>query len=423
MIDTATPEAVGMSSQRLERVSTWLDEQIRSERLAGASALIARHGKVAYRRAVGYADVDAGKAFDDDTIARIFSMTKPITTVAAMMLYERGSFQLDDPVAKYIPSFHDTQVWTGSGGVTSTATQSSPMLVKHLMTHTSGLTYGFMQTNVVDEQYREQEIEFPGASQTLEELVDRAASIPLICQPGSQWNYSISTDVLGRLVEVWSGQSLAEFFQENIFNPLGMCDTGFHVDDSKHARFAALYAPSNGASMANVGRAETSYEDRPGGYKLQESSTKSRYLNPAKLYSGGGGLTGTIEDYARFCQMLLNRGELDGVRVLGRTTVEHMRVNHLPDGKDMAAMGQPVWSETSYDGIGFGLGFAVVLDPPKAQIITSVGEHHWGGAASTFFWLDPIEDLYVVFFTQLIPSSTYPIRRELRSRVYQAIIS
>ena len=238
------------------------------------------------------------------------------------------------------------------------------MTVRHLMTHTSGLTYGFMQTNVVDAAYREADIEFPGTAATLEELVKRVAALPLICQPGSGWNYSVSTDVLGRLIEVWSGQTLAEFFSEELLKPLRMVDTGFHVDEDNHSRFAALYAPLTGGDMSSVGKAQAADDPSArGGLKLQESSVGSRFLSPTELYSGGGGLTSTLSDYGRFCQMLLNEGELDGARILGRKTVQYMRLNHLPDNRDMAAMGQPVWSETSYDGIGFGLGFAVVIDP------------------------------------------------------------
>jgi len=297
------------------------------------------------------------------------------------------------------------------------------MLVRHIMTHTSGLTYGFMHTNVVDEAYRDGSIEFGLKEGLLEDQVNKLAKIPLICQPGSQWNYSVSSDVLGRLVEVWSGQSLAAFFETAIFKPLGMKSTAFHVAARNHDRFSALYAPASGGDMSSVSKAASADEQASrGGLKLQEPYDKSRYCEPVAMYSGGGGLTSSIDDYGRFCQMLTNKGELDGVRLLGRKTVEHMRKNHLPDNKDMAAMGQPVWSETSYDGIGFGLGFAVVIDPVKASIVTSEGEYHWGGAASTFFWIDPEEDLWVVFFTQLMPSSTYPIRRELRSRVYQTLV-
>jgi len=423
MLEHGTPEELGLSSSRLDRVTDWLNQQVESERLAGASTMICRNGRIGYLESAGQSDRENGKPFDASTIVRIFSMTKPITSVAAMMLYEEGRYQLDDPVAKYLPEFTDTKVWRGEGSLENVEDQTSPMLVKHLFMHTSGLTYGFMNANVVDQEHRNQKIEFPGTAGTLEDLVKRLAGIPLIAQPGTQWNYSVSTDVLGRLVEVWSGLSLEAFFKERILEPLGMHDTGFSVTKGNRDRFASLYSPLSGADMSNVGKKSVSdsRQMKPG-LKLQESAATSRYLKPTKLFSGGGGLTGTIGDYARFCQMLLNGGELDGERLLSPITVNFMRSNQLPDNADMAAMGQPVWSETSYDGIGFGLGFAVVIDPPKASIITSVGEHHWGGAASTFFWIDPQEDLFVVFFTQLMPSSSYPIRRELRTRVYQAIV-
>ena len=423
MLEHGTPEELGLSSSRLDRVTDWLNQQVESERLAGASTMICRNGRIGYLESAGQSDLENGKPFDASTIVRIFSMTKPITSVAAMMLYEEGRYQLDDPVAKYLPEFTDTKVWKGEGSLENVEDQTSPMLVKHLFMHTSGLTYGFMNANVVDQEHRNQKIEFPGTGGTLEELVKRLAGIPLIAQPGTRWNYSVSTDVLGRLVEVWSGLSLEAFLKERILEPLGMHDTGFSVTKGNRDRFASLYSPLSGADMSNVGKKSVSdsRQMKPG-LKLQEPAATSRYLKPTKLFSGGGGLTGTIGDYARFCQMLLNGGELDGERLLSPITVNYMRSNQLPDNADMAAMGQPVWSETSYDGIGFGLGFAVVIDPPKASIITSVGEHHWGGAASTFFWIDPQEDLFVVFFTQLMPSSTYPIRRELRTRVYQAIV-
>lgn len=415
---------LGLCPQRLQRVNQWLEEQVTSQRVAGASVLIGRRGQEAHFAAAGLADTELGTRFDRNTLVRIYSMTKSVTTVAAMMLYEQGHFQLDDPVALYLPEFADTPVWLGGDApLSQTQPVQQVMTVRHLMTHTSGLTYGFMHSNLVDAAYREQNIEFPGAAGTLAELVQRVAAIPLLCEPGSQWNYSVSTDVLGRLVEVWSGLSLRDYLRSQVLLPLGMADTDFHVAADNHDRLASLYAPASGGDMSNVGKASQSHSaPRAGGLKRQEAGASSRMLQPAGLYSGGGGLVGSIDDYAKFCQMLLSGGELDGERILGRKTVEYMRLNQLPDNKDMAAMGQPVWSETSYDGIGFGLGFAVVLDPVQAQIITSAGEHHWGGAASTFFWLDPLEDLYTVFFTQLMPSSTYPIRRELRARVYQAIV-
>lgn len=420
----AKSAALGLCPERLGRVTQWLEAQVSSQRVAGASVLIGRRGQEAYFAAAGHADAELGSSFERSTLVRIYSMTKSITTVAAMMLYEQGHFQLDDPVALYLPEFAQTPVWVGGDAdISQTRSVQQPMTIRHLMTHTSGLTYGFMHSNVVDAAYREQKIEFPGTAGTLAELVERVATIPLICEPGSQWNYSVSTDVLGRLVEVWSGQSLRDYLRSQVLLPLGMADTDFHVAPGDHARLASLYAPAAGGDMSNVGKAsQTSSGPRAGGLKLQEPGASSRFLQPTALYSGGGGLVGSIDDYAKFCQMLLNGGERNGSRLLGRKTVEYMRVNHLPGNSDMAAMGQPVWSETSYDGIGFGLGFAVVLDPVQAQIITSPGEHHWGGAASTFFWLDPVEDLYTVFFTQLMPSSTYPIRRELRTRVYQALV-
>ena len=421
-MERVSAERVGMCAVRLQRVTEWLDEQIAAERVAGASVLVARQGRVAYLDAQGLAEVGQPTPFAEDTIVRIYSMTKAVTTVAAMTLYEAGCFQLDDPVAHFLPEFADTPVWTG-GALDNVEPQSTPMTVRQLMTHTSGLTYGFMQANPVDEAYREAGIEFPGAQEDLASLVKRAAQLPLICQPGSQWNYSISTDVLGRLVEVWSGVSLAEYLDRAIIEPLSMVDTGFHVDASNQERFCALYTPLSGGDMSNVGKAAKSGQEDRGGLKLQESAARSRFLKPTTLYSGGGGLTSTIGDYANFCQMLLNRGELNGERILGRKTVEFMRLNQLPDGKDMAAMGQPVWSETSYEGIGFGLGFAVVTDPVKAHMVTSPGEHHWGGAASTFFWIDPAEELFAILFTQLMPSSTYPFRRDLRTRVYQALVT
>lgn len=424
MLERVHPSRIGMSEPRLDRVTDWLQQQVASQRLAGASVLIGRHGDIGYFETAGLADVEQAKPFTEDTLVRIFSMSKPITSVAAMMLYEQGCYQLDDPVAKYLPEFADTPVWKGGNhSLQEVIVQQTPMLVKHLFTHTAGLTYGFMNANVVDAQYRAKRLEFPGKAENLAQWVEQLASVPLLCQPGSQWNYSVATDVLGRLVEIWSGQSLADFFYHRIFLPLEMLETGFSVAPANQQRFAALYAPLGGGDMSSVGRTTASTtEQARGGLELMESSTKSAYHKPPTLCSGGGGLTGSIGDYARFCQMLLNGGELNGERLLSPTTVRYMRMNQLPDGKDMAAMGQPVWSETSYDGVGFGLGFAVVIDPVKASIITSTGEHHWGGAASTFFWIDPTEDMFVVFFTQLMPSSTYPIRRELRARVYQAIV-
>ena len=305
------------------------------------------------------------------------------------------------------------------GELSNTVPAQSPIAVWHIMSHTSGLTYGFMQSNVVDAEYRARGIEQSSPNINLEEWVKALSEIPLICHPGSEWNYSVSTDVLGRLVEVWSGMSLDVFLEERLFKPLGMVDTGFFVRAENKERLSAMYGPKVGAGLGGVGQVPLSER---GGLKLLDKAEGSRHLAPATFLPGGGGLVSTMEDYSRFCQMMMNGGELDGERLLAPSTIRHMRSNHLPEGKDMSQMGQPVWSETNYEGIGFGLGFAVVIDPVKASIVASSGEHHWGGAASTFFWLDPVEDLWAIFLTQLMPSSTYPFRRELRTLVYQAVV-
>ena len=424
MTTLASPSPVGFDAERLARVSQWLRAQVDGRRLAGAGALVGRGSGPAWFDAAGLADVDAGRAFARDTVVRIYSMTKPVTTVAAMILYERGSFQLDDPVSVFLPAFGDVAVLNhGARSIDDTVPLETPMTVRHLMTHTSGLTYGFMRINPVDAAYREQRIDYADTNASLAAVVERLATIPLVCQPGAQWNYSVSTDVLGRLVEVWSGTDLRSFLREEVLLPLAMHDTDFHVREANHARFAALYGPPGSAGMASLGPAASGDEPRDTrgrGLALLDGSGRN-YLAPGTLHSGGGGLVGTIDDYASFCRMLLGRGSVGSTRLLGRKTVEYMLGNQLPGNADLAAMGQPVWSETSYAGIGFGLGGAVVIDPVKAHIITSPGEYHWGGAASTFFWVDPAEDLYAVFFTQLMPSSTYPLRRELRTLVYQAL--
>jgi len=424
MLETVNPESVGVSSRRLQGVAHWLQNQVDSGRVAGCSALVSRRGETVFAQATGMADVERARPFTLDSIVRLYSMTKAVTTVAAMMLYERGCFQLDDPVWAYVPEFKQTPVWLGGDhAIDAIECQQRPITVRDLMTHTSGLTYGFMQSNVVDAAYRAAGIEFAGSTESLSTLVQRLAGIPLLCQPGSAWNYSVSTDVLGRLVEIWSGLSLAEFFRDYITDPLGMADTAFHVEANHAERLAGLYVPKIGGGLNSIAGQSTPDEvAQRGGLRLHDDAANSAFLKPPAAFSGGGGLTGTISDYGRFCQMLLNSGELAGQRLLGRKTVEYMRLNHLPENRDMAAMGQPVWSETSYDGIGFGLGWAVVIDPVKAHVVTSPGEHHWGGAASTFFWLDPAEQLFTVFLTQLMPSSTYPIRRELRAQVYQALV-
>ena len=422
MFKLQEPEKAGVCSQRIARLSTWLNLQVDEKRIAGGSLYVERKGSGVFFDAAGLAQQRQQRPFGFDTVVRIYSMTKPITTVAAMMLYEQGLFELDDPVAKFLPEFEHTRVWDG-GKAGGTVAANSPITVRQLMTHTSGLTYNFMNANPVDAMYRERRLDFLSHARTLAEHSVEAAASPLIFHPGEAWGYSIATDILGRLVEVLAQEDLRSFFIGRIFRPLGMLNTDFHVHEDCVGRFSDLYAPLSGANMSSVASSGASRETREPGIKLVEVAEQSRFLEPAVSYSGGGGLVGTIEDYAQFCRMLLNGGELSGSRLLGTKTVDYMRRNHLPDGKDMAGMGQPVWSETTYAGIGFGLGFAVVVNPVEAQMLTSVGEHHWGGAASTHFWIDPQEELFVIFFTQLMPSSAYPFRRQLRSQIYSSLIA
>jgi CubicO group peptidase (beta-lactamase class C family) len=426
VIEVAQPESVGLSADRLARIDRWMQRQVEREKLAGLSVLVHRRDRTAYFGTAGMMDREARKPVTEDTIFRIYSMTKPVTTVAVMMLYEQGCFQLDDPVALYIPELDNMKVMVGKDVTAPTLEPThAPITIRQLLTHTAGLTYGFMMATAVDAMYREYQVDFAMANPeaTPGDLVRRLGEIPLLCQPGSEWNYSVATDVLGHLVEVLSGQTLAEFFQEHILGPLGMVDTAFTVPDEKLDRFAAMYGPPGGQGLSGVNAARDPNEIRrepEGGLKLLDTPRKSRFRGPLRLYSGGGGLTSTAGDYLRFCRMLLNRGELEGERLLGRKTIDYMTRNHLPG--DLASMGQPRFSEASYEGVGFGLGFSVMLDPARAQIVGSPGEYSWGGAASTGFWIDPAEELIVILMTQLMPSSTYAIRRELRVLGYQALI-
>ncbi len=395
----------GMSEDRLQRIGTHLDEYVKQGRIPCALCLVNRRGQETYFHATGHSNVENKKEVQRDTIFRIYSMTKPIASVALMILYEQGKFQLDDPVAKYIPSWKELKVYESGEGKDIVARPArNPMTIKHLLTHTAGLTYGFMNSHPVDALYRELNVEGRDSSNTLDVMVERLSNVPLLFDPGTKWSYSFATDVCGHLVQLFGDRDLDEFIEEEICAPLGMVDTGFHVAESVSDRLAACY------------------QHTADGFTLQDASEGSRYLHRPTFFSGGGGMVSTIDDYQKFAQMLLDKGEFQGVRILGRKTVEYMASNHLPGNVDLAAMGQPVFSETSFSGIGFGLGFSVVVDPPSASVLDSVGEFAWGGAASTYFWIDPIEHLTVVFMTQLLPSSTWPIRRELKTLVYQSLL-
>jgi CubicO group peptidase (beta-lactamase class C family) len=402
-----TPEQVGLSAARLARITQWMQSWIDSGRLPGMTVAIMRKGELAYAHTCGKADVERNKPMRPDTIVRIYSMTKPLTSTAIMMLYEEGHFQLDDPISKFIPGFRNQRVYSGgSRGKIESVPAERDINFRDLLSHTSGLTYGFMESNPVDALYRAKGadgVDYGTAETSLKEVTEKLATFPLIAQPGKAWNYSVSTDVLGYLVEVISGRPFQDYLVEKVIKPLGMVDTDFHVPTAKHERFAANYNAGPGGKLV-----------------LLDDPAKSRYLAPRRVNSGGGGLVSTASDYLRFCRFMLNKGELDGVRLLGRKTVELMTSNHL--GGDMADMGMPRFSESPYYGIGFGLGFSVMIDPAKAHILGTRGEYAWGGAASTAFWCDPQEDMAVVLLTQLMPSSTYAIRRELRVLSYQAIV-
>lgn len=402
--DGVKPEDVGLSSARLDRVTTWMRRLVEEGKLAGLQTMIMRRGHIVWCREIGLADLARGRPMSPDTIFRIYSMTKPLTSVAAMMLYEEGRFQLDDPISRFLPCFGDMRVLTGGmRGKWESMPAEREITFRDLLTHTSGLTYGFMESTPIDAMYRDRGVDFQTSEKSLGEVVELAASLPLLSQPGTEWNYSIATDVLGHLVAVLSGVPFEDYLRERILNPLGMTDTDFHVPPGKLSRFAANYTRGPNGQL-----------------QLIDDPLESRFAAPRRLCSGGGGLVSTAADYMRFCRLMLNRGELDGVRLLSPKTVDLMTMNHL--GGDMADMGQPRFSESPYNGVGFGLGFSVMLDPAKAQILGTPGEYAWGGAASTAFWIDPEEEIAVVLLTQLMPSSTYPIRRELRVLTYQAIV-
>lgn len=401
------PAKLGFDAGRFaaldRRMARYVDEGL----LPGWLVLVSRHGRIAHLSTYGQRDREAGLPVELDTRFRIYSMTKPITSVAAMMLYEEGALELTDPITNWLPEFSDMRVYRrGTAQAPATDAAAQPIRVWHLLTHTSGLTYGFHHAHPVDEMYRAAGFEWSTpAHMDLAQICAALAEMPLVFEPGTEWNYSMSTDVLGRLVEVASGQTLDEFFAQRIFGPLRMPDTGFSLPPDAIDKLAALYGAAPGTKRAvrqeNLGRVGV---------------TRPRYL------SGGGGLVSTAADYHRFTQMLSGGGELDGVRLLGSRTVAMMTRNHLPGGQDLEQFGRPLFAESTFHGVGFGLGFSVQQDPVKAKSPSAAGEYAWGGAASTAFWVDPVEDITVVFLTQLLPSSTHPLRQQLRQLVYQALV-
>ena len=398
----------GFSSARLARMDAFLDEKyVRTNRLPGTLTMVARGGEIAHLGVTGMADVERGTALAADTIFRIYSMTKPLTSVALMMLVEEGKVALDDPVHRYIPAWQNLGVFEAGTHKLGYRTRpcTRPMQVVDLLRHTAGLTYGFQLRTNVDAGYRARKIGEIEKAGSLDDMIAGLAELPLEFSPGDAWNYSVATDVCGYLVQVIAGEKFEDFLSRRILQPLGMIDTGFHVRDGQAHRLAACYQPT-----------------RDGTIELQDDPATSSYLAPPTFVSGGGGLVSTAADYMKFAQMCLDGGRsASGERLIGRKTLDLMTANHLPGGKSLAELSVSMFSEVAYAGVGFGLGFAMVGDTASTLMPGSDGDYFWGGAASTFFWVDPAEDLACVFMTQLIPSSTYPVRREVRTMVYAAL--
>lgn len=402
------PTKAGFSADRLNRITDFIERNyIANGKLSSAQALVTRHGYVSYFRSFGMQDRERAVPMRDDAIFRIYSMSKPITSVALMQLYEKGLFQLNDPVSRFVPSWRKHKVWvSGDGDAMELADPVRPVTMRHMLNHSGGLSYGSAvgdSAHPVDKAYAAAGINWQ-AKDTLSTFLEKLSNVPLRYQPGEAWLYSYSTDVCGALVEVLSGQPYDEYLQEHIFGPLGMVDTSFWVRPEKLDRFT------------------TNYSRRPDKtLQVVDDPQNSTYAAKPVFFSGGAGLTSTMADYLRFCEMLRRGGELDGARILGPRTLELMHMNHLPGNQDLTQVALGSFSETANEGVGFGLGFAKVLDPVASGSIVA-GDYYWGGAASTIFWIDPKEDLAVIFMTQLMPSSTFNFRGQLKSMVYSAIV-
>ena len=406
----AQSQWTGLDASRLERITDHIERNyIAPKKIPGCQITVARHGHQAYLRNFGSMDLERGKPMADDAIFRIYSMTKPIASVALMTLYEKGYFQLNDPVSRYVPSWKNHRVWvSGEGEAMVTEAPKRPVSFRDVLSHTAGLTYGGGLPGVgvqhpIDNIYRALKIRSNGSSDSMVEFMDKLSQVPLRYQPGEAWMYSLATDVCGALVEIISGKPLAQYLQDEIFGPLGMVDTAFWVAPDKVDRFAANYQRGPDKAL-----------------KLIDDPATSAFISEPTFKSGGGGLTGTTADYMRFCEMLRRGGELDGHRILGPRTLEMMHMNHLAGGKDLTQMALGTFSETANEGVGFGLGFASTLGVVETGAL-GVGDYYWGGAASTIFLVDPKEDLTMVFMTQLMPSGTFNFRGQLKSLIYSAI--
>lgn len=387
----AKPESVGMSSERLARIKPFMQAYVDENKLAGITTVIARRGKIVHFETVGKLNLDTGEPLKADSLFRIYSMTKPVVTTAAMMLHEEGKFQLDEPVAKYLPAFKDVKVLVDGEEVEAT----HPFTIRELMSHTAGLTYGIFGNTPVDLMYREAKVM---QKKNLEEMVDAMGAIPLLYQPGTRWVYSLSVDVLGRLIEVISGEPLDQYLENHMFKPLGMKDTFFEVPKDKLNRFGTNHVRNREGVLTVMDRPET-----------------SQYASDVTFFSGGGGLVSTAMDYMRYSQMMLNGGMLDKVRIVSPKTIEVMTTNHLKEGV-RSGFGERPGVMGSF---AFGLGFGVAIDDPLMSL-GSRGEYNWGGAAGTVFWIDPEEELTAVLMVQMM-SSPYPLRTQFKNLVYQAI--
>lgn len=406
MFDLADAGSLGFDDDRLQRIPAFLHENyIASGRLPNTQILVARDGQPVHYTRLGKMGED-GRELQDDALFRIASMTKPVTSVAFMQLVEQCKVALEDPVTKVFPEFADLRIYAGGGGAIPFAPgkPAHPMRFVDLITHMSGLTYGLQNRNNIDSAYRESNFDFARDHLDSQQFVEKLSKLPLEFAPGTGWNYSVSTDVLGIAVERLSGMRLGEYFEKNIFGPLGMNDTRFGVAEGQAERLVDAYAYRPGAAPRMIDKGMT-----------------SRLNSPGTFDSGGGGLVGTIADYYRFTAMLVNGGELDGARILSPKTVRLMRTNHLPNNADLTEMSSSLFSEANNAGTGFGLGFAMVIDPAKTLMPSSMGEYYWGGAYSTAFFVDPVEKITMVFMTQVYPSSIYPIRRQLKTLIYSAL--
>ncbi|MEM9106440.1 MAG: serine hydrolase domain-containing protein [Pseudomonadota bacterium] len=396
------PSSLGFDAVRLRTIDQWMQSYVDKGLYPGSSVLIARDGKIAHLSSCGQRSVEDGLPFEPDTLVRIYSMTKPVTSLAVMMLAEKGLFHLDAPISAYLPEFSECRALV-KGATSLDQTEPAPSPTLHqLLTHTAGMTYNF-NPGYLAGAYAEAGLNFEPGSGGLETRVRQVSEMPLAFQPGEQWEYSVAIDVLGRFVEVVSGKSLDQFFQGEIFEPLGMVETSFSVKEDDIDRFANCYLR---------------LEDNP--LHLNDAAASTVYREGAvSTLSGGGGLVSTLSDYFRFAEMLRLGGALDGVRLVSPRTMAFMQRNHLPG--DIASMGPSSFAEVPMDGVGFGLGGSVVIDPARMRVQGSVGDFSWGGMASTYFWVDPVEQLTVVYFTQLIPSSSYPNRSQLKALVHAAL--